>query len=104
MSVPASLHLALVALVCWSIICRARLMDATTRPRVRLQHGLLNAAAIASLLVPPPWAAPVLVAGMATFFALSADRWRHEAPAGTRPMDLDAHPLQQAAAGRKDAP
>ena len=87
--IPATLHLVIVLAIGWAVVCRARLMDADTDALVRWQHGLLNAAALASLGVPDPWRAPVLAAGVALFLALSAPRWRHAAPIDTRPADLD---------------
>ena len=88
----AALHLAMVAAIAWAVICRARLMDGDTDPTVRWQHGLLNAGAMASLGVPDHWRVIVLAAGVAAFLALSAPRWRHAAPADTRPADLDELP------------
>lgn len=88
----AALHLAMVAAIAWAVICRARLMDASTDAKVRLQHGLLNAGALGSLGVPDHWRVIVLAAGVAAFLALSAPRWRHAAPADTRPADLDELP------------
>lgn len=88
----AALHLAMVAAIAWAVICRARLMDGDTDPTVRWQHGLLNAGAMASLGVPDHWRVIVLAAGVAAFLALSAPRWRHAAPADTRPADLDDMP------------
>lgn len=86
---PAALHLVIVLAIAWAVVCRARLMDATTYPLIRWQHGLLNAAALASLGVPEPWRATVLAGGVAISLALSAPRWRHAAPADTRPAELD---------------
>lgn len=85
----AALHLAMVAAIAWAVICRARLMDGETDRAVRLQHGLLNAGALASLGVPEHWRVIVMAGGVAAFLALSAPRWRHAAPADTRPAELD---------------
>ena len=87
-AVPAIAHLSIVGLIVWAVICRARLMDSDTLPIIRWQHGLLNAAALASLAVPEPWRAPVLALGVVLFLSLAAPRWRHGAPAGTRPANL----------------
>lgn len=88
----AGLHLAVVCFITWAVVCRARLMDASTDPMIRAQHGLLNAGALFSLGVPEHWRVIVLAAGVAAFLALSAPRWRHAAPADTRPVDLDELP------------
>lgn len=88
----AGLHLAIVGAIAWAVICRARLMDASTDPTIRLQHGLLNAGALGSLGVPEHWRVVALAVGVAAFLALSAPRWRHAAPADTRPADLDELP------------
>lgn len=93
--IPAALHLVIVLVISWAVVCRARLMDASTDALIRWQHGLLNAAALASLGVPEPWRATVLAGGVALFLALSAPRWRHAAPADTRPADLNKLPRPQ---------
>lgn len=71
--VAAVVHLALVGAVFWSVVCRARLMDAETSITVRVQHGALNAAALFSLApMPDAWRAPIFAAGVAVFLLLSA--------------------------------
>lgn len=76
-------HVAIVSGIVWSVLCRARYMTERTLWRVRLQHGLLNAAAIMSLVVRHEWSAPVLAAGVMAYLALGAYRWSGGAPAGT---------------------
>lgn len=83
LNIPLIAHLALVACIGYSIICRARLMDSATRRPVRWQHGWLFAGCVLSLGVPEQWRAPTIAAGVAVFLLFSASRWRGEAPAGT---------------------
>jgi hypothetical protein len=87
--VPTAVHIALVIAIFWSVLCRASRMSGETYLAVRLQHGLLLAGAVASLLAPPEWRAPVIAGGAALFLSLSSSRWRHEAPEGTKPTPLD---------------
>lgn len=77
------LHLPLVAGICWAVLCRASHMSHLTLPRIRWQHGLLNAAAVLSLIVPGDWRAPVIAGGVLVFLVLGSARWRDGAPAGT---------------------
>lgn len=78
-AVPAMLHLTIVVAITLAVIGRARHMDPATAPMVRVQHGLLAAAALFSLLAPPEWAPAMLGAGAAGY--LLTDR-RHR-PART---------------------
>lgn len=78
------LHLPLVAGICWAVLCRASHMTHRTLPRIRWQHGLLNAAAVLSLIVPGDWRAAVIAAGVLAFLLLGSARWRDGAPAGTQ--------------------
>ena len=76
-------HMVVVGSIFVSFICRARHMDKRTLPVIRLQHGLLNAGALISLVVPEGWASAAIGAGVAAFMLLSSPRWRHGAPEGT---------------------
>ena len=108
-ALPLIAHIVVVGLICWSVICRARLMDERTLPIIRHQHGLLSAAALASLAVPEEWRAPLLSLGVLAFLGLSSARWRGGAPEGTRrrpPADeslnwptLDTAALRQVVGG-----
>lgn len=78
------LHLPLVAGICWAVLCRASHMTHRTLARIRWQHGLLNAAAVLSLIVPGDLRAAVFAAGVLAFLVLGSARWRDGAPAGTQ--------------------
>lgn len=72
------------------IVCRLNAMSAATRFVVRVQHGLLFAGLLWSLVVPWDVAAAPVCAGVVAFLMLSAGRWRNGAPEGTtRPGALD---------------
>jgi len=92
MTLAQLFHLVAVLGVMWAVICRARHMSGNTLALVRLQHGLLNAFALLSLVVPFDWAPAMLGAGALVFLALGSHRWRYKAPAGTKTMEPPPRP------------
>lgn len=100
-----SLHVALACSGMVSILCRLAKMSEATQPRVILQHGLLFAGLLWSMLVPAQYAALPVLAGVAAFLILSADRWRRGPPDGTaRPMPLADESLRHVSGGRGGGP
>lgn len=79
---PMLIHFAIVGIIFYSVLCRARHMDSTTKPLIRLQHGLLSSSALFSLVVPCDWAAVSVGVGVAAFLLLGSPRWRGSAPEG----------------------
>ncbi len=97
-------HVLLALAGMFIILCRLNAMSAATKGVVRLQHGLLFAGLLWSLVVPWDVAAAPVCAGVLVFLALSADRWRHGAPDGTtKPAELDGPALRHVSGGKRDA-
>lgn len=76
------LHPIIVAGIFWAVICRARMMDGDTLPRLKLQYGVLLAGAVLSL--PIYTSADVgqvlLGASVLLYLWLDARRWRYGVP------------------------
>lgn len=83
------IHVLLVAVGLVVIFCRISYMSRATFTAVRVQHVLLFAGLLWSLIVPPDYAALSVIGGVVAFLLLSAPRWRHGAPEDTtRPGEL----------------
>lgn len=89
--IQTAILFAMVAAISYSVACRLRHTDSQTSTIIKLQHCLLNAAALFSLVVPPDWSGVMLAAGVAVFLVLGAPRWRHGVP-GTQPPRVYRHP------------
>lgn len=81
--IPTPFLLCIAAFISCAVICRLRHTDSATWRVIKLQHGLLNAAALYSVVVPPEWSGVCLGFGVAAFLLLGAPRWRHGVPGGT---------------------
>ncbi len=82
MTAMAWLHHIVVAFICWSVFCRARLMTKDTHPKVKFQYGALMLSAIAGLPIfgIEEWAPQLLGAGMCIYLVLDAEKWRRQPP------------------------
>lgn len=77
-----SLHALVVGGIFWAVMCRARLMDAETLPRVKVQYGTLLAGAVLSLpIYTSPEVGQVLLGGsVLAYLWFDARRWRYGVP------------------------
>lgn len=90
---PLLAHAAMVAIIFYSVICRARHMDTRTKALVKWQHALMSAGALFSLVMPMDWAPVSIAAGAAAFLVLGAARWRGGAPKGIYKDQATTHHL-----------
>lgn len=77
-----ALHYLVVGGIFWAVLCRARLMDADTLPRVKVQYGTLLAGAVLSLPIytSAEHGQVLLGASVLAYLWLDARRWRHGVP------------------------
>lgn len=77
-----ALHYLVVAGIFWATICRARVMDADTMKRLKVQYGALLTGAVLSLPIFLPGQAGKVVLGSAVlvYLLIDARRWRHGVP------------------------
>lgn len=95
-------HVVLALAGMFVIVCRLNAMSSATRSVVRLQHGLLFAGLLWSMVVPWDVAAGPVCAGVVGFLLLSSRRWSKGAPEGTtKPAELDGPVLRHVGGGRK---
>jgi hydrogenase-4 membrane subunit HyfE len=96
------LHVVLALVGMFVIICRLNAMSSATHYVVRMQHGVLFAGLLWSMVVPWDVAAAPVCGGVVGFLLLSARRWRHGAPEGTtKPADLDEQSLRHVTGGKR---
>lgn len=96
------LHIVLAVAGMVAIACRLHRMSRGTQVAVRVQHALLFAGLLWSIVVPTRFAVLPVLVGVVAFLLLSASRWRHGAPEDTtRPGELVDSNLKHIAGGRK---